>query len=30
MQFYGVSFMHPYKDEYQAHRAIEQTAYMDA
>jgi len=39
MQFYGISFMHPYKqsgrwqdvvDEYQAHPAIDHVAYMDA
>jgi len=36
VQFYVVSFMHPYKqtgrwqDEYQAHPAIDQTAYTDA
>ena len=39
MQFYGISFMHPYKqsgrwhdvlDTHQAHRAIDQTAYRDA
>jgi hypothetical protein len=39
MQFYGISFMHPYRrcgrwqdvvDEYQAHPAIDHTAYMDA
>ena len=41
MQFCGISFMHPYKqsgrweivlnlwDKYQAHPAIDQTAYMD-
>ena len=36
MQFYVVYFMHPYKqsgrwrNEYHAHPAIDQTAYMDA
>jgi len=34
MQFYGISFMHQYKQsgrwQYQAHPAIDQTAYMDA
>jgi len=29
MQFYGISFMHPYT-KYQAHPAINQTAYKDA
>jgi hypothetical protein len=30
MQCYGISFMHPHKLEYQAHPAIDQTAFMDA
>jgi hypothetical protein len=36
MHFYGISFMHPYQqpgqwqDVYQAHPAIDQSAYMDA
>ena len=34
MQFYGISFMHPYKHsgrwQYQAQPDIDQTAYMDA
>ena len=38
MQFYGISFMHPYKQsgkwqdvpQYQAHPAVHQTAYMEA
>ena len=29
MQFYGISFIHPYK-QYQANPAIDQTAYTDA
>jgi hypothetical protein len=28
MQFYGISFMHPYK-QYEAHPAFDQAAYMD-